>query len=37
VEDRPRAVKAIPKVPSPRRDPVYGTGGPLSNLWKKAK
>jgi hypothetical protein len=29
-------LKTIPKVP-PRKDPVYGTGGPLSKLWKKAK
>ena len=21
----------------PRKDPVYGTGGPLRSLWKKAK
>ena len=37
VEDRPRALKTIPKVPRPRKDPVYGTGGPLSKVWKKAK
>ena len=37
VEDRPRALKTIPKVPPPRKDPVYGTGGPLPKLWKKAK
>ena len=36
-EDRPRALKAIPKVPPPRKDPVYGTGGSLSKLWKRAK
>jgi hypothetical protein len=22
---------------APRKDPVYGTGGPLSKLWKKAR
>jgi uncharacterized protein YjlB len=37
VEHRPRAHKSIPKVPPPRKDPVYGTGGPLPKLWKKAK
>jgi uncharacterized protein YjlB len=34
VEDRPRALKTIPNVPVPRKDPVYGSGGPLSKLWK---
>ena len=37
VEDRARALKTIPKVALPRKDPVYGTGGPLSKLWKKAR
>ncbi|MGY2843984.1 uncharacterized protein YjlB [Bradyrhizobium sp. USDA 4509] len=37
VEDRQRALKAIPKVSVPRKDPVYGAAGPLSKLWKKAK
>jgi uncharacterized protein YjlB len=37
VEDRPRALKTIPKVPVPRKDPVYGARGSLSELWKKAK
>ncbi|MGY8684080.1 cupin domain-containing protein [Bradyrhizobium sp. UFLA05-153] len=37
VEDHPRALKTIPKVPVPRKDPVYGAGGPLARLWKKAK
>jgi hypothetical protein len=36
VEDRPRALKTIPKVPVPGRDP-YGAGDPLSKLWKKAR
>ena len=37
VDDRPRALKTIPKVALPRKDPVYGSGGPLSKLWKKAR
>jgi uncharacterized protein YjlB len=37
VEDRPRALKTIPRVGVPRKDPVYGSGGPLLKLWKKAK
>lgn len=37
VEDRVRALKTIPKVPVPRKDPVYGSDGPLSEFWKKAK
>jgi uncharacterized protein YjlB len=34
---RPRALKTIPNAPPPRKDPVYGAGGPLSKLWKRAK
>jgi uncharacterized protein YjlB len=37
IEDRPRALKTIPKVALPRKDPVYGIGGPLSKLWKKPR
>ena len=37
VEDRARALKTIPKVALPRKDPVYRTGGPLLKLWKKAR
>jgi uncharacterized protein YjlB len=37
VEDRPRALKTIPKVPPPRKDPVYGSEGSLLKLWKRRK
>ncbi|MCC8958748.1 cupin [Bradyrhizobium sp. Pear77] len=37
VEDHLRALKTIPKLRSPRKDPVFGAGGPLSKLWKRAK
>ncbi|QPF83885.1 cupin [Bradyrhizobium genosp. L] len=37
VEDRPRDLKTIPKVPLPPKDPLDGSGGALSTLWKKAK
>ena len=37
VKDHRRALKTIPKVGLPRRDPVYGTGGPLLKLWKRPK
>jgi uncharacterized protein YjlB len=37
VEDRSRALKTIPKVALPRKDPVYGTSGPLFKFWKKVK
>jgi uncharacterized protein YjlB len=32
-EDHERAVSAIPKVGRPRKDPVYGTKGPLLKAW----
>jgi uncharacterized protein YjlB len=33
-QDHDRAVKTVPKVPRPRRDPVYGAKGPLLRLWR---
>ena len=36
-EDRQRALKTIPKVAPPRKDPIYGAGGPLLKLWKKQR
>ncbi|MGO4440944.1 cupin [Rhizobium sp. RAF56] len=37
VEERSRALKTIPKVPRPRKDPVYGSSGPLRSLWSNDK
>jgi uncharacterized protein YjlB len=31
-----KAIKTIARVPPPRKDPVYGTTGPLTNLWRKS-
>ena len=36
-EDRARAVKSIPKVGRPRRDPIYGAEGPLLAIWTTAR
>ena len=36
-ESHERAVKSIPKVGRPRKDPVYGIGGPLLRTWKSAR
>ena len=33
-EDHVRAVKTVPKVRKPRKDPVFGGRGPLLMLWK---
>jgi uncharacterized protein YjlB len=36
-EDHARAVRTIPEVPRPRKDPVYGGRGPLLDLWKASR
>jgi uncharacterized protein YjlB len=33
VEEHERAVRAIRKVPRPRKDPIYGAKGPLREIW----
>jgi uncharacterized protein YjlB len=33
-EDHERALKSIPKVARPRKDPVFGSQGPLLKAWK---
>jgi uncharacterized protein YjlB len=35
-EERTKALKTVPNVPPPRRDPIYGRGGPLLMHWKRA-
>jgi uncharacterized protein YjlB len=32
---REKALKTVPKVPPPRRDPVSGPDGPLLTLWRR--
>jgi uncharacterized protein YjlB len=32
-----RALRMIPKVPLPKKDPVYGADGPLRRLWAREK
>ena len=36
-EDRKAALKAIPKVARPRKDPVYGGAGPLLKIWNAGR
>jgi uncharacterized protein YjlB len=36
-EDHARALKTIPKVGRPRKDPVYGSRGPLMAAWKSLR
>lgn len=33
-EEHARALRSIPQVPVPDRDPVYGADGPLPRLWR---
>jgi uncharacterized protein YjlB len=35
-EAHERALKAVARVPPPRKDPLYGKAGPLLRLWKRA-
>lgn len=37
VDDRPRTLKTIPKVPVPRKDPLGGESDRLTKLWKNQK
>ena len=37
VDDRPRALKTIPKVPVPRKDPVYGQERSVGQTLEEAK
>jgi uncharacterized protein YjlB len=34
-EEHARALKSIPKVPTPKTDPVYGKAGPVLELWRR--
>jgi uncharacterized protein YjlB len=36
-EDHARALKTIPRVGRPRKDPFYGPKGPLLSAWKPAR
>jgi uncharacterized protein YjlB len=36
-EEHARALKTIPKVGRPRKDPVYGSKGPLQSAWKPSR
>jgi uncharacterized protein YjlB len=36
-KEHSRALKTIPRVGRPRKDPVYGTKGPLMTVWKATK
>jgi uncharacterized protein YjlB len=34
LKEHTKALQTIPKVPKPRKDPVYGSTGPLRTLWR---
>jgi hypothetical protein len=34
-EDRKAALKTIPRVARPHKDPAYGSDGPLLTLWRQ--
>jgi uncharacterized protein YjlB len=36
-EEHERALKSIPKVKLPAKDPVYGVGGPLRDVWRRKR
>jgi uncharacterized protein YjlB len=36
-QERETALRSIPKVPLPAKDPVYGPGGPLRSAWRRSK
>ncbi|ETR75198.1 cupin [Afipia sp. P52-10] len=36
-EDHARASRTIPRVPRPRKDPLYGTQGPLLTAWRRPR
>jgi uncharacterized protein YjlB len=35
LEDRQKALTAIPRTARPRKDPIYGENGPLLRVWRK--
>ena len=37
VEEHERGIRAVGKVARPRKDPVFGSKGPLLQLWKRKR